>query len=333
MIFKKIRVRTCLRGLGGLGVLLLFFLFSMLFNLPPKKVESYDGSPQTVRKTPVGNQSIIYGTAWKEERTATLVEKAVRAGFRYIDTANQPKHYNEAGVGEGIANALKRVPGIRRSDITIQTKFSPAKGQDPDNMPFDPSAPLPDQVRSSLASSLKNLRTDYIDVLLLHSPLSTNEATMQVWRTFESFVADGTVRQLGLSNVYDLKTLKYIFEAALVKPTVLENRFYKKTNFDSEIRKFSKSHGIQYQSFWTLTAQRKELAGAPIQKIAASKGISAEMLMYAFVHAIGIVPISGTTSEKHMAEDVSLMTRKSVFTNQDEEDFVTMSNILQFHDR
>jgi len=75
------------------------------------------------------------------------------------------------------------------------------------------------------------------------------------------------------------------------------------------------------------------VSGAYGQKIAASKGISAEMLMYAFVHAIGIVPISGTTSEKHMAEDVSLMTRKSVFTNQDEEDFVTMSNILQFHDR
>lgn len=43
--------------------------------------------------------NIFYGTAWKKGKTAELVEKALRAGFRGIDTACQPKHYNEAGVG------------------------------------------------------------------------------------------------------------------------------------------------------------------------------------------------------------------------------------------
>jgi diketogulonate reductase-like aldo/keto reductase len=45
---------------------------------------------------------IFYGTAWKKEKTSELVELAIKAGFRAIDTACQPKHYNEAGVGEGI---------------------------------------------------------------------------------------------------------------------------------------------------------------------------------------------------------------------------------------
>jgi len=50
----------------------------------------------------------IYGTAWKEERTATLVETGAPHGFRGIDTANQRRHYFEAGVGEGLAVRTRR---------------------------------------------------------------------------------------------------------------------------------------------------------------------------------------------------------------------------------
>ena len=52
--------------------------------------------------------TIIYGTAWKKDRTAALVEQAIGLGFRGIDTACQPKHYNEAGVGDGVAACLHR---------------------------------------------------------------------------------------------------------------------------------------------------------------------------------------------------------------------------------
>ena len=40
---------------------------------------------------------LIYGTAWKKERTTALVELALQSGFRGVDTACQPKHYHEAG--------------------------------------------------------------------------------------------------------------------------------------------------------------------------------------------------------------------------------------------
>lgn len=67
--------------------------------------------------------SLIYGTAWKKERTADLVEQAIMYGFRGIDTACQPKHYDESLVGE----ALRRVrnQGITREDLFVQTKFTP----------------------------------------------------------------------------------------------------------------------------------------------------------------------------------------------------------------
>ena len=80
----------------------------------------------------------LYGTAWKEERTPALVELALRAGFRGIDTANQRKHYFEAGVGEGLAAAY-RAGVVTRADLFLQTKFTYRDGQD-HRLPYDAEA-------------------------------------------------------------------------------------------------------------------------------------------------------------------------------------------------
>lgn len=61
---------------------------------------------------------LIYGTAWKAENTADLVYKALKNGFRGIDTAAQPKHYNEGGVGQGVQRAI--IDGIvKRKDLFV----------------------------------------------------------------------------------------------------------------------------------------------------------------------------------------------------------------------
>jgi hypothetical protein len=80
--------------------------------------------------------SIIYGTAWKKERTKDLVELAVRTGFRAIDTACQPKHYNEAGVGDAL-ETLYSDNFVRREELFLQTKFTSLQGQDPAQVPYD----------------------------------------------------------------------------------------------------------------------------------------------------------------------------------------------------
>jgi len=67
---------------------------------------------------------ILYGTAWKKERTAALVERALLAGFRGIDTACQPKHYDEPGVGKGVAAAVHS--GLRREQLYLQTSSQPS---------------------------------------------------------------------------------------------------------------------------------------------------------------------------------------------------------------
>src|SRR5688572_2377028 len=105
-----------------------------------------------------------YGTAWKEDRTEALTALALAAGFRAIDTANQRKHYHEAGVGAAIAKS-----GIARDALYLQTKFTHAPGQD-SRLPYDPNAPIAQQVAQSFRSSLEHLGTTYIDSYVLHGP-------------------------------------------------------------------------------------------------------------------------------------------------------------------
>lgn len=99
---------------------------------------------------------LIYGTAWKETKvgpgaTARLVVEAVRAGFTGIDSACQPKHYHEPGVGVGLKQLFSE--GLRREQLFIQTKFS--RNQDPDTVPYDSKASVPAQVAESVCELLQ----------------------------------------------------------------------------------------------------------------------------------------------------------------------------------
>ena len=269
---------------------------------------------------------LLYGTAWKKEDTARYVKEAVEAGFRYIDTACQPKHYNEAGVGNGWVEGAKSA-NLSRDQLFLQTKFTSLNGQDKTRLPYDIDAPLEKQVRQSVATSLENLQTTYLDRVVLHSPMRTFEATMQVWRVLESFVEEGTIRSLGVSNCYDLKLFQRIYETAEVKPSALQNRFYRDSSFDVGLRKFCKEKGILYQSFWTLTANRHALASREAKKLALKKELTPQTLMYAYMMTLGHTPLSGTTNPNHMAEDVAVMKRF-----QSGEEILTVEEMRQMDD-
>lgn len=248
--------------------------------------------------------ALIYGTAWKKERTADLVALAIHEGFRGIDTACQPKHYHEPGVGEGVAACL--IDGLNRADLYLQSKFTSLSGQDPQRVPYDPRAPLPEQVKQSFAASLRNLQTTYLDALVLHSPMETFAQTLEVWRTMESLVEQGVVRQLGISNCYELSELQRIDAAARVKPAVLQNRFYADTGYDREIRAFCRDRGILYQSFWTLSANPHLLTGKTILTLAQQYARTPAQILFRYLNQEGVVPLTGTKSAAHMREDLAI---------------------------
>jgi diketogulonate reductase-like aldo/keto reductase len=247
---------------------------------------------------------LIYGTAWKEDKTAELVKLALQCGFRGFDTACQPKHYQESGVGEAIQHASAQ--GIRRSELFIQTKFTPVAGQDPSTIPYDPQAPLRDQVHQSFQASLANLQTEYVDSLILHSPISPWDSLLEVWEAMEELVDSGEVRQLGISNCENLELLRLLYITAKRKPAVLQNRLYARTGYDNSLRQFCRKKGMFYQSFWTLSANPHVLSHSALERIAERYNKSVEQIFFCYLTQLGIVPLTGTTSEQHMREALEI---------------------------
>lgn len=247
---------------------------------------------------------IIYGTAWKKERTKALVEQALAAGFRGIDTACQPKHYYEPGVGEALAASYEL--GLSRDQVYLQSKFTPLNGHDPQQIPYDPDASLSEQVAQSFETSLKNLQTDYLDGLILHSPLADKQDLLEVWHAMEVIVQNGYVRQLGISNCYDPALFQFLYESANVKPALVQNRFYTDTGYDRELRKFCRECSVIYQSFWTLTANPGVLAAVAIKNIASEHKRTVAQVFFRYLTQTGIVPLTGTRSEQHMQEDLAI---------------------------
>lgn len=247
---------------------------------------------------------LIYGTAWKKEKTADLVTKAVKYGFRGIDTACQPKHYHEAGVGEALLRLFKE--GIGREDLYIQTKFTPLRGQDPFNIPYDTKASLSEQVAQSFEASKKNLGVDYVDGLILHSPLENMDQTIEAWKVMERICTQGGTRLIGISNCYDLEVLKQLYEASSIKPAILQNRFYAPTGYDDALRKWCVKAKMTYQSFWTLTANPHILSSPVVQRAAQVQGKTPAQIFFRTLVDIGIVPLTGTSSEEHMKEDLAI---------------------------
>lgn len=257
----------------------------------------------------VRSPRILYGTAWKKEDTESLVRTALLQGFRGIDTACQPKHYHEAGVGAGVSFFLDENASngkLARKDLYLQTKFTPLSGQDPARIPYDPTAPLAEQVRQSFAVSLRNLRTDYLDCLVLHSPLPSPRQNLEVWQTMESLVDAGGVRQLGISNCYQLEQLQTLCDSARFKPAVVQNRFYADTGYDREIRAFCRQHGIIYQSFWTLSANPHLLTHRTVRELASKHGRTPAQILFRYLTQNDIVPLTGTRSATHMRADLAI---------------------------
>jgi len=245
---------------------------------------------------------LLYGTAWKELRTADLVEMAIRAGFRGIDTACQPKHYHEAGVGEALVRLA--TSGIKREELFIQTKFTPIGGHDPMRVPYNPNSPLEVQVADSFKRSQENLKTPYVDSLVLHSPLFPYEHLMRVWGAMEEVYHSGGALQLGISNCYDLELLKKLHGDSQVKPTIVQNRFYAQSDYDMQLRQWCDNHEITYQSFWSLTANPHILKSDVVQQLSEKYAKTPAQIWYRYLSHVGIVPLIGSTSQQHIDEDL-----------------------------
>ena len=250
---------------------------------------------------------LIYGTAWKEDETRSLAAMALQIGFRGIDTANQRRHYHEAGVGEAVTAAIENGL-IARDELFLQTKFTSLSGQD-QRLPYDAEAPVAQQVQQSFASSLEHLGVERIDSYVLHGPMYQTglcDDDWAAWRAMEAIYDGGQARLLGVSNV-GLEQLESLYRDARVKPRVVQNRCFAVRGWDRSVREFCRAHDMLYQGFSLLTANRQVLADPHVECIAERHDRSPSEIIFRFALAVGMIALTGTTDADHMRADLAVL--------------------------
>jgi 2,5-diketo-D-gluconate reductase A len=177
-----------------------------------------------------------------DDQVAAAVVTAVEAGYRHIDTA--VKYGNEEGVGNGILAS-----GVEREEIFVTTKLDGQfQGQD--------------RAVEGLEGSLRRMKLDYVDLLLIHWPLPARDEFVSTWRTFERLQAEGKVRSIGVSNFKPAHLERLLAETDVV-PAVNQIQLSPAITRVAE-REFHDRHGIVTESYSPLGGSGASLLDAPV---------------------------------------------------------------------
>ena len=147
-----------------------------------------------------------------------------------------------------------------------------------------------------------------IDSYLLHGPSWKDGLAAADWeacRAMEALHEGGRARLLGVSN-FTLEQLQRLCEQARVPPRFVQNRCYASRGWDRSVRQFCAAHGLLYQGFSLLTANRDALSHPGLARVARRHGRSAAQVVFRFALDAGMVPLTGTTDAGHMREDLKV---------------------------
>src|ERR1700761_1996429 len=185
------------------------------------------------------------------EQTASAVRSALEVGYRHIDTAEM--YGNEKQVGEGIRDA-----GLDRREVFITSKLSNGYHR-------------PDDARRAFDATLSALKSDYVDLFLIHWPLPTlyDGDFVSTWHVLEEFAKDGRARSIGVSN-FQTAHLDKLAQNSSTVPAV--NQIEVHPYFGNEhVREYDEAHGIVTEA-WSPIAQGKVLDDPVIVRIATAQG-------------------------------------------------------------
>lgn len=138
------------------------------------------------------------------------VHEALEAGFRHVDSAEG--YDNEEGTGKGIKAA-----DVPREDLFVTTKLFPGYKQ------WGAPEKTYKQTIETLKNQLKQLQLDYVDLYLIHAPLS--ELRLEQWNALVELKKSGLTKHIGVSND-DEERLKEILDAGLAQPEANQIEFH-----------------------------------------------------------------------------------------------------------
>jgi diketogulonate reductase-like aldo/keto reductase len=243
--------------------------------------------------------------------TKAAVRASLELGFRQYDCAE--RYRNEEHVGEAM-RAVFEEGKVARKDVFVGTKLWNSNHR-------------PERVRPAFEASLKRLQLEYVDLYSIHTPFAFKPGDDQdprdekgnviydrattltdTWKALESLVDQGQCKAIGLSNV-SLEQLKEVFEAARIKPAVLQVESHPYLP-QSELLDFCKRNGIVMQAFAALGhGMEPRLLDDPVVTAIAKRvnKTPAQVLLAWAVQRV-TAPLTTATSARHIAENFDIST-------------------------
>ena len=217
------------------------------------------------------------------------VVSAIKAGYRFFDTAES--YGNEEAVGNGIIES-----GIGRENIFISTKMrTRIMGQE-----GDPSW-KPEDAVAAIERSLAKLKTDYIDLYLIHMHWGNDEEVAAIWKVFEEYYEKGVLKAIGVSN-FTIENLEYLLAHCNIKPMVNQVKIAPgKAN--TELVEFCRANGIVPMAWGPLKFDEDK---TELEKIAAKYGKNWAQVVLRRNFQKGIVSIPKSHSFEHQKENLDI---------------------------
>ena len=214
------------------------------------------------------------------------VRLALEAGFRHIDTAQG--YENEAEVGQGIADS-----GVPRSEIFVTTKVAT-------NIMRNGS----EAVRQSINESLTKLKTDYIDLLLIHWPVK--DCVKHTWQVMEDYVRQGKVRSIGVSN-FNRHHLDDLLTYADIRPVINQIEVHPLMTQEENIA-YNHQLGILVEAWGPFGQGDIDVIGHPLlQSLAEKYHKTASQIVLRWIVQRNLITIP-RAKPSHFAENLSVMT-------------------------
>jgi diketogulonate reductase-like aldo/keto reductase len=213
------------------------------------------------------------------EETQRIVEDALEAGYRHIDTA--AAYRNEAGVGAAIAAS-----GIPRDEIFITTKLRNGEQGN---------------ANEAFHNSRKALRVDYVDLYLIHWPVPSQGLFTKAWKDMERLYANSQIRAIGVSN-FLTDHLDTLLAASEVTPAVNQIEIHP-TFQQQELSAKGRSLGIAVEAYSPL-GQGADLSAATVKSLAGRYGASPAQIVLGWHLAQGTIVIPKSADSTRMRENL-----------------------------
>jgi diketogulonate reductase-like aldo/keto reductase len=217
----------------------------------------------------------------RQQDTTAAVLTALEAGFHHVDAAAM--YGNEAGVGDALIAA-----GLARDEVFVTTKLE-------DQAHGATEAP------AALARSLERLRTDHVDLYLIHWPVPDEDQYVETWLSLQSALADGRVRALGVSNL-DAPQLTQLIKRTGTVPAVNQVEIHPHLQ-QRELVAFHAAHGIVTQG-WSPIARGRTLDDPTLEGIAVRHGCSVAQVAVGWQLQTGGAPIVKSATPSRIRENM-----------------------------